>query len=83
MPLPFSRRMQIMPERYPAEQRERATRMALGRLDAYGSVWAVAQAPGPKLGVGSSTLCKWVLQAQTDAGAQSGPSSEEGPGSSG
>ena len=66
-----------MSHRYPAEQRERATRMALERLDEYGSAWAVAQALGPKLGVGAETLRKWVLQAQTDAGQRSGPSSEE------
>jgi transposase len=69
--------MQIMPKRYPAEQRERATRMALDRLDEYGSAWAVAQALGPKLGVGSETLRKWVVRAQVDAGRRSGPSSEE------
>jgi transposase len=69
--------MLIMPNTYPAEQRERATRMALDRLDEYGSAWAVAQALGPKLGVGPETLRKWVLQAQTDAGQRSGPTSEE------
>lgn len=69
--------MQIMPSRYPIEQRERATRMALDRLDEYGSAWAVAQVLGPKLGVGPETLRKWVLQAQTDAGDRPGPSSEE------
>jgi len=69
--------MLIMPNRYPAEQRERATGMALDRLDEYGSAWAVAQALGPKLGVGPETLRKWVLQAQTDAGQRSGPTSEE------
>lgn len=41
-----------MPKRYPAEQRERATRMVLDRLDESGSAWAAAQALGPKLGVG-------------------------------
>jgi hypothetical protein len=41
MPLPSLRRMQIMSHRYPAEQRERATRMALERLDEYGSAWAL------------------------------------------
>jgi transposase len=66
-----------MPKRYPSDQRGRATRMALDRLEEYGSAWAVAQALGPKLGVGAETLRKWVLQAQTDAGPGSGPTSEE------
>jgi transposase len=65
------------PDRYPPEQRARATRMALERLDEYGSAWAVAQALGPKLGVGAETLRKWVLQAHTDAGARRGVTSEE------
>jgi len=69
--------MQVMPNRYPAEQRQRATRMALERLDEYGSAWAAAQALGPKLGVGSETLRKWVLQAQVDAGQRPGPASDE------
>jgi transposase len=66
-----------MPKRYPSDQRERATRMALDRVEEYGSAWAVAQALGPKVGVGPETLRRWVLQAQTDAGRRSGPSSEE------
>ncbi len=66
-----------MPTRYPTEQRERATRTALDRLDEYGSAWAVAQVLGPKLGVGPETLRKWVLQAQGDGGQRSGPTSEE------
>ena len=37
-----------MAKRYPVEQRERATRMALDRFDEYGSAWAVAQALGSK-----------------------------------
>lgn len=66
-----------MPKRYPAEQRERATRMVLDRLDEYASPWAAAQALGPKLGVGAETLRKWVVQAQADQGVGSGPTSEE------
>jgi transposase len=66
-----------MAKRYPAEQRERATRMAVDRLGEYGSAWAAAQALGPKLGVGPETLRKWIVQAQVDAGDRSGPSSDE------
>ena len=66
-----------MAKRYPAEQRARATRMALDRLSEYPSAWAAARALGPKLGVGSETLRKWILQAQVDAGDRSGPTSEE------
>ncbi|MHB8449808.1 MAG: transposase [Mycobacteriales bacterium] len=66
-----------MPKKYPTEQRERATRMALDRLDQYGSPWAAAQALGPKLGVGAETLRKWIAQAQVDRGGRSGPTSEE------
>jgi transposase len=66
-----------MPKRYPAEQRERALRMALDRLDEYRSPWAAAQALGPKLGVGPETLRKWIVQAQVDQGGRSGPTSEE------
>ncbi len=66
-----------MPKKYPTDQRDRALRMALERLDDYPSPWAAAQALGPKLGVGPETLRKWIVQAQVDGGARPGPSSEE------
>ena len=66
-----------MPKKYPTEQRDRALRMALERLDDYPSPWAAAQALGPKLGVGPETLRKWIVQAQVEAGNRPGPSSEE------
>jgi transposase len=69
--------MWVMPKRYPVEQRERGTRMALGRLGEYRSPYAAAQALGPKLGVGPETLRKWIVQAQVGGGARSGPTSEE------
>jgi transposase len=53
--------MHLMPKKYPSEQRERATRMVLDRLEEYPSVWAAAQSLGPKLGVGPETLRKWVV----------------------
>jgi transposase-like protein len=71
--------MRIMAKRYPVEQRERATRMALDRVEEYGSAWAVAQALGPKLGVGPETLRKWVLQAQVDGGQRGGPTTRSWP----
>ncbi|MDT7732713.1 MAG: hypothetical protein QOK45_2966 [Mycobacterium sp.] len=52
MPLPSFAKDAVHAEEVSAEQRERATRMALDRLDEYGSAWGVAQALGPKLGVG-------------------------------
>ncbi len=66
-----------MPKRYPSQQRERATRMALDRLEEYCSPWAAAQALGPKLGVGPETLRKWIVQSQVDGGDRPGPSSQE------
>jgi len=69
--------MHVMPKKYPTDQRDRALRMAMERLDDYPSPWAAAQALGPKLGVGPETLRKWIVQAQVDGGARPGPSSEE------
>lgn len=66
-----------MAKRYPAELRERATRMALERLGEYSSPWAAAQALAPKLGVGAETLRKWIVQAQADAGERPGPTTAE------
>lgn len=66
-----------MPKKYPKEQRDRAVRMALDRLEEYPSPWAAAQALGPKLGVGPETLRKWIVQAQVDGGQRHGPTSEE------
>jgi transposase len=77
MPLPSVRRIWIMLKRYPAEQRQRVTRMALDRLGEYSSPWAAAQALPPKLGVGAETVRRWIVQAQVDAGNRPGPSSME------
>lgn len=66
-----------MPKQYPSEVRERAVRMVLERVGEYKSVWSACQDIAPKLDVGPESLRKWVVQAQTDAGQRSGPTSEE------
>lgn len=66
-----------MPKKFPPEVRDRAVRMALERLDEYGSVSAAAKALAPKLNVGVESLRRWVLQAQIDAGVKAGLSSAE------
>lgn len=66
-----------MAKRYPAEQRDRVTRMALDRIGEYASPWAAAQALGPKVGVGAETLRKWIVQALSDSGQRPGPTSAE------
>jgi transposase len=66
-----------MSKRYPIEQRERAVKRVLDHLDVYRSVYAAAQAIGPKVGVGPETLRKWVLQAQVDAQLSPGVTTAE------
>ena len=66
-----------MPRKYPKELHERSVRMMLDRLPEYASPWACAQALSPKLGVGSETLRKWLVQAQVDTGERVGPTSAE------
>ena len=45
-----------MPKRFPKDQRDRAVRMVLDRLDEYPSLFAVCESIAPKLGVGSESL---------------------------
>ena len=66
-----------MPKKYPPEVHDRAVRMALDRLDQYGSIWATAKAIAPMLDVGPETLRKWVVQAQIDVGRRPGATSSE------
>lgn len=66
-----------MPKQYPKEQRDRAVKMVVDRLDEYASLYAACNAIGPKVGIGSESLRRWTLQAQIDAGTKQGPTSEE------
>jgi transposase len=73
----FCEKDAVMSKHYPIEQRERAVKMVLDHLDEYRSVYAAAQAIGPKVGVGPETLRKWVLQAQVDAQLSPGVTTAE------
>jgi len=66
-----------MPKQYPKEQRDRAVRMLLDRLDDYPSMYAACNAIAPKLGIGPETLRRWGQPAQVDSGQRSGPTSDE------
>ena len=66
-----------MPKQYPKDQKDRAVRMLLDRLDEYPSMYAACNAIGPKLGIGSETLRRWTLQSQIDSGERNGPTSGE------
>ena len=64
--------------KYPPELRVRAVRMVAEVRASYGSEWAAISAVAAKLGVRTAeTLRSWVRQAEVDAGARVGVSSEE------
>ena len=66
-----------MPKRYPKELRERATRLALDRLDDSTTPYQVAADLAPKLGVQKESLRRWIIQAQVDGGDRPGPTTSE------
>jgi transposase len=55
--------MVTMPKRYPPEVREKAVRLALDRLDDYGSAYAATHAVGPMVDVHPETLRVWIVKA--------------------
>ncbi len=57
----------IMSKRYPPEVREKAVRLALERLDEYGSAYAAARAIGPMVDVHHETLRLWIKKALEQA----------------
>ena len=66
-----------MPKPYPTEVRERAVRLVLETRDQYKTEYEAIRSIGAKLGVGAESLRKWVRQAEVDAGAKPGTTTEE------
>lgn len=65
-------------KRYPAELRERAVRMVAEIRGDHESEWAAMTHVARLLGVGTpETVRKWCRQAEVDAGARAGVTSEE------
>jgi transposase len=57
--------------------RERAVAVVLEQVGQYSSRWEAICSVAAKVGVSSETPRKWVRQAEVDAGARVGVSSEE------
>ena len=64
-------------KRYPPELRERAVRMVAETIAETGERWGVVARVARQLGIGEQTLRNWVHQAESDAGARQGLTTEE------
>jgi transposase-like protein len=66
-----------MPKKIDAAVKERALRMIADHRGDYPSDTALAEALASKLGVGRETVRRWLVQADVNAGARPGVSSDE------
>jgi transposase len=66
------------PSKYPTELRERAVQMVTEHKKDYSSEYEAIRSIATKLGIRTpETLRKWVRQAEVDAGARPGVTTEE------
>lgn len=66
-----------MPERDAKDQRDPVVRMVMDRFDDYLSLYAACESIAPKLGIGSETRRRWIVQSQVDSVQRVGPTSDE------
>lgn len=66
-----------MPKKVDPAVKERAVRMVAEHRSDYSSLTAVAQVVAEQLGLGKETVRRWAVQADIDAGARPGVTSEE------
>lgn len=66
-----------MAKKIDPELRERAVRMVREHQQDYPSVTAASKAVAERLGLGRESVRRWVAQAEIDAGAKPGVTSEE------
>ena len=66
-----------MPKKTDPEVRARAVRMVQDHAQEYPSQTAAAAAVARQLGIGRESVRRWVIQAEVDAGAREGVTTEE------
>ena len=66
-----------MPKRIDPALKERALRMFADHRQDYPSDTALAEAVAKKVGVGRETARRWLVQADVNAGARAGTTSDE------
>lgn len=66
-----------MPKKIDPELRARAVRMVQEHAQEYPSQTAAAAAVARQLGIGRESVRRWVIQAEVDAGAREGVTTED------